>query len=403
MPFCNNRPALLAALAFLATSACSNSASPVPPSGAVAPAVSAPQQSVGEADTLPPEQADGAPLGNAGVDNTSILNKLTKDVVIGSTVDPTNGDTGPRALSRVFENFGLKKGQLLVCNFADSSGAAGKGTTIEVLDPTPGSAPKTFAQSSQIEGCDGDAVTSGNDVYGAGFTSDIVTRFDAHGKAGKTYGTPIEQPMTDGDAYCSQPYAPESMYVADAKTGSLVKFATGNYGNPKEVEVVTGFGVNKASGWAGLGPSGLQYDGRIIRASLCTDKLYVVDGVDNTIVVLSKVSNLLTKDEIVVQNGGKKFKCKQAKFTCGSLLYSGAPLDAPFASALLPNGNLIVANTKGNRLVEITSSGKLLATKSVDKSTIAHVFGLAAAGTDDGNTVLFYTTTKDNTLHELEQ
>ena len=59
----------------------------------------------------------------APADNTSILNKLKKDVVIGSTVDPTNGDKGPRALSLVPLTYGiLKKGQLLVCNFADSAG-----------------------------------------------------------------------------------------------------------------------------------------------------------------------------------------------------------------------------------------------------------------------------------------
>jgi hypothetical protein len=33
-------------------------------------------------------------------DTTSILKKLTKDVEIGSTVDPKNGDMGPRAISR---------------------------------------------------------------------------------------------------------------------------------------------------------------------------------------------------------------------------------------------------------------------------------------------------------------
>ena len=41
----------------------------------------------------------------------------------------------------------------------------------------------------------------------------------------------------------------------------------------------------------------------------CNDTLYIVDGVDNTIVAVSNASNLLEKDEIVVQPGGKKFKC----------------------------------------------------------------------------------------------
>jgi len=56
-------------------------------------------------------------------DTTSILKLLTKDVTIGSTVDPANGDKGPRAVTVVQGSGGkLKKGQLLVCNFEDSSG-----------------------------------------------------------------------------------------------------------------------------------------------------------------------------------------------------------------------------------------------------------------------------------------
>jgi hypothetical protein len=120
-------------------------------------------------------------------------------------------------------------------------------------------------------------------------------------------------------------------------------------------------------------------------------------------VAFDHASSLLLKDEIVVQPGGKTFKCKFPKTTCGRLIYSGAPLNGPVASTLLPNGNLIVANTiGGNKLVEISAAGKLLATKSIDFSTIPHVFGLRAVGTGD-NAALYFTDTKDNSLHELQQ
>src|SRR5579871_1804261 len=75
-------------------------------------------------------------------DSTSVLKKLTKNVVIGSTVDPKNGD----------------KGQLMVCNFENSSGAAGKGTTIEKFNPQPGSKAVAFAQNGKVQGCAGVAV-----------------------------------------------------------------------------------------------------------------------------------------------------------------------------------------------------------------------------------------------------
>ena len=152
-----------------------------------------------------------------------------------------------------------------------------------------------------------------------------------------------------------------------------------------------------------LGPVRNQYNATKT-GSLCNDTLYIVDGVDNTIVAVSNASNLLEKNEIVVQSGGKKFKCLHPKSTCATLVYSGSPLNAPVASALLPNGNLIVANTQGgNELVELTPTGKVLDTKVIDTSSAAHVFGLLATGTSDSDTVLFYTDTGTNTLQELEQ
>ena len=146
----------------------------------------------------------------------------------------------------------------------------------------------------------------------------------------------------------------------------------------------------------------MQYDSRRT-GSLCNDTLYIVDGADNTIVAVSTASSLLEKDEIVVQPGGKTFKCAHPKTTsCATLVYSGSPLNAPVASALLPNGNLIVANTKGgNKLVELTPTGKIRATKIIDRSAVAHVFGLVATGTSDSDTALFYTTLKTNTLQKL--
>lgn len=386
MPTFNSRVLILTAGTLFATSACGgNTTVPISDTSHV----SAP----GASSIIPD-------------DNTSILKKLTKDVRIGSTVDPKNGDTGPRAISVARSTFGLKKGQLVVCNFADAAGTAGKGTTIEVLDPHPHSTLRTFAQSRKIAGCDSDATTATNYVYGAGLSSGRVSKFDPTGALKKTYGSPIQVPFADADAFCGLPYAPEDIYIADSKTGSIIKLAfipVSRSGHAKVTQVITGFGVNKGSGWSVLGPSGIQYNSTRI-GTLCNDTLYIVDGVDNTVVAVSTASQLLEKDEIVVQPGGKRFRCLHPKHTCAKLVYSGSPLDAPVASALLPNGNLIVANTKGgNTLVELTPTGKILDTKTIDTSPTAHIFGLVATGTSDSDTALFYTDTKTNTLQELEQ
>jgi len=383
MPTFNDRVLMLAAGALFVTAGCGGNAG-VP----YASQVSAPS-----ASSIRPS------------DTTSILKKLTKDIEIGSTVDAKNGDMGPSAIALVKSTFGLKKGQLLVCNFADSSGNAGKGSTIEVLNPKPHSKPVTFVQSSKIAGCDGDAATESNQVYAAGMTSGVAAQFDQNGTLKNTYGSPIQVPFADADAFCGLAYAPEDIYVSDSKTGSIIKlsFLPVSGGKAKATVVITGFAVNKGTGWSVLGPSGMQYDNRRTN-NLCNDTLYIVDGVDNTIVAVSNASQLLEKGEIVVQPGGKKFKCAHPKATCATLVFSGSPLNAPVASALLPNGNLIVANTKGgNTLIELTPAGKILDTKTIDTNSTADIFGLIASGTSDSDTVLYYTDTKTNTLQELEQ
>ncbi|MBV9333849.1 MAG: hypothetical protein JO146_07560 [Candidatus Eremiobacteraeota bacterium] len=330
------------------------------------------------------------------------MKKFKKDVVIASTIDPGNGDKGPHAISVVQSSYGLKKGQVVVCNFADSSGNAGKGTTAEVIDPKTGST-KTFVQSSKIEGCAGVATTLGNEVCAAGMSAKKVVCFDRHGHVLKAYGSPLVAPFDDADAHCVQGpsclYNAEYIFASDANTGGIVDWSINNYGNPHEIQVASGFAVNKQSGWGALGPSGLSYDAK-------PDLLYIADGSTNTVVVFTNASTLLVKNEIVVLKGGKTFKCKYhgSQTPCGKLVYAGSPLNAPVAMTVLPNGNVIAANSAGgNTLVEISSAGKVLATKVVDTSTTQGVFALRAIGTNDGNTALYYTDTNDNSLHELEQ
>jgi hypothetical protein len=389
MSFSRSRMPLLMVATLFAASACHGSAG-LPPG--------APQ-----AGSAP--SAFGADSAVLPADNTSILKKLTKDVLIGSTVDSGNGDKGPRALSIVAEgNSILKKGQLLVCNFEDKAGAVGNGTTLELLDPKAGSKPKRFYQDSALEGCDGDAIAPSDAVYVAGLMSHEVAELAipysaTKYKLTKKYGSPIESPLNDSVEPVSKMYQGDYVFVGDSKTGSLDIFSASNYGH-KLLQGVTGFAVNSKAPGHRLGPSGEQYTdaGKV-------DTAYVVDGVTNTVVAVSGIAKLLEKDEIIVKSGGKTFDCKEKKYTCAHLVYAGKPLDGPLASALLPNGNLIVANTTGtaNMLVELTPAGKVLDTKVIDKSKSQGVFGLVAAGSSDSNTVLFYTDMNDNSVHELER
>ena len=270
---------------------------------------------------------------------------------------------------------------------------------MDTFDPKPRSKAATFAQSSKIEGCDGDAISAVS-VLAAGATSQLLVGIGANGDVAQS-GLSVGLPFSVVSAVQSNsPSSPQNIYVSDAKTGSIISFSVNEYGNPKVVQIATGFAVNHKPGWERLGPSGLQYDAK-------KDALYIADGSTDAVAEFTNVFNLHVKDGITVEPGRRTFKCKDPSSTCGKLIYAGKRIDAPEAMTMLPNGNLIVANTAGaraNTLVEIdTANGKVLDTKVVDKNKTAGIFGLAATGANDGNTALFFTDTNSNTLQELEQ
>lgn len=360
-------------------------------------------------NALPPQNASAQAQSSSQAsgdskkgDTTSILKQDTKNVVIGSTVDPSNGDKGPHSISIVKGNVSpLKKGQLLVCNFEDSSGTPGNGTTIELLNPTPSSTPTQFAQSSDIKGCSGVTVSSQSDyVYGAGLTSGLLTPFSPKGVAQTPFGSPLEAPFSDTDVANKGLYSAEYVFTSDAKTGAIVSLGANTYASGFYMQVADGFAVNSGSGLKVLGPTGLSYYPK-------KNVLYIADGVTNTVVEFTNPNDLLVKNEIEVGSNGKTFTCAHKKTTCGKLIKAGSPLSSPVAMCALPNGNIIVANGSaatggGNELVEMTPKGQVLDTEVIDTGAVPAVFGLAASGTSDSNTVIYYTDINDNSVHELE-
>src|SRR5580698_1936180 len=100
-------------------------------------------------------------------DATSVLKTLATQTVIGSTVDPSNGDKAPYGLTYISQPpyfpGKIKKGDLVACNFADTTGALGNGTTEEILTAKKGSKPVQFVQSASIKGCAG---LGTDEVYG---------------------------------------------------------------------------------------------------------------------------------------------------------------------------------------------------------------------------------------------
>jgi hypothetical protein len=341
-------------------------------------------------------------------DTTSILKKLTKDVTIGSTVDPKNGDKGPRGITVVpINNQKLKKNQILVCNFEDSSGAAGKGTTIEQFQPIANSKPTSFVQSSKLEGCAGTTSDPGDQIYAAGMTSKSLVWITPSGQIKKSYTKPVTMPIAVGEAPPLYLYSPIYVYAGNGDTGAVDSLSLGGYGTGKLLEIINGFPVNKGSGWSAEGPSAFAYScGEHAPQQRCNnhnDVLYVADGDCNAIVSINNASTLLLKDEITVGTGCKTFTCLYPSQTCGKLVKAGSPLNKPFAATILPNGNMVVANTGNNTLVELMPTGKVLATKVVDKSKTPGICSIFAIGKGDSSTAIYYTDTNGNELHELEQ
>jgi hypothetical protein len=379
--FSSNRARYLLAAALLATAACGGNRA-VPMTG---PGVDA------SAAMRNPE---------ATVDTTSVLKTLVKNVTIGSTIDAKNGDKTPHGLVVAANTYGagskIKKGDLIACNYANKTGLAGQGTTIEILTPKAGSKPVTFAQNTGIKGCTALGITAGESVWGASSTGKAVSVFDATGKIDKLTNAAFVTPFGATYAPAKGFYPQLITFVSDATTGTLVKINATNPPQYQYTVIATGFAVNKKAGLAALAPSGLVYDQKI-------DTLYIIDGTNNTVVAFKTATAIQLTDAVAVQPGGKTFKYAKKQGPIASLVYSGTALKSPVAAALLPNGNLIIANTVGNALVEMTPTGKILATKVVDTKTAAAIFGLVATGTSDANTVLYYTDANTNTLHQLSK
>jgi hypothetical protein len=338
---------------------------------------------------------------DAAVDTTSILKKLIKNVTIGSTIDAKNGDKTPHGIVIApLTNGPLKKGQVIACNFSNKAGQAGSGTTIEALNAKAGSTPVRLIQNNAFKGCGALGISQGDTIYGSAFTNKLVATFDSTNnfQFEKTANSSIVAPFGTTYADIKQPggYDEIIIYTTDAKTGSLLWLSASNDASPPYFTkpVVTGFAVNKKAGLAALAPSGLAYNQK-------TDTLYVVDGVNGVVVSFSPMANLLEKNSITVLPGGKTFKVLKGVAVTPKVVYSGKALKSPVAATLLPNGNLVIANTKGNSLVEMTPTGQILDTKVVDTKPTAGIFALVATGTNDNNTSLYYTDANTNTVQLL--
>lgn len=325
-----------------------------------------------------------------------ILKQLKSQVVIGSTVDPVYGQLNPYGLDVAKSTNGaFTKGDLAVCNFNDSYNVQGTGYTIVALHPKPGSSPTLVASDpTTLTGCNALALGPDDTIYAAAFVSNDDAIFSSSGSLMTSLsGSPFNNPF--GQTYAQPMHGSAAVYESNAADGSIVRISLPSLSS--EV-IATGFPVNGGPPGSILGPSGLQYERR-------HDTLYVVDGQNNSVTAIRKVSSIGSGCLIRVSANGHKFGGP-----CGSkakVIYSGAPLNGPISSALLFNGSLVIGNTLDpdgeNLMVEINPGGHVMDVRNVDTGAAGALFGMVATGTNAANTKLYFNDDNDNNLQVLER
>lgn len=336
-------------------------------------------------------QSMPSPAGGGG-----ILKQLKNQVVIGSTIDSIYGQLNPYGLDVAKSTNGVfTKGDLAVCNFNDNTNVQGTGYTIVSLHPTPGSYPSlVVADPTTLTGCNALALGPDDTIYAAAFVSNDNPIFSSSGSLiTNLSGSPFNNPF--GQTYAQPMKGNAAVYESNAADGSIVRIDLPSLST--EV-IATGFPVNGGPPGSILGPSGLQYERR-------HDTLFVVDGQNNSVTEIRKVSSIKGNCAVRVMSNGHRFGgCGGSK---AKILYEGAPLNGPISSALLFNGSLVIGNTLDpngqNLMIELNPGGHVMNVRNVDTGASGALFGMVATGTNASNTKLYFNDDNDNNLQVLER
>ena len=328
----------------------------------------------------------------------SVLAHLTTTTTIGSTVDPVFGELNPYGLDIAKATNGpIAAGDLVVCNFNNSANVQGTGSTIIAIHPTPGSTPTHIAQDASLTGCNAIALAPNDNIWAAAFAANDNPIVTPGGVVFTTLpGGPWNHPFGQTFAPNPGPFGIAAFYESNAADGSIVRIDI-HPGPTFTFDIIaTGFAVNGGAPGGILGPSGLQYDAK-------HDRLFIVDGANNTLVWFKHVSTI-PQGGITVS--GTTFGGPFAKRA--RLAFSGAPLNGPISSALLFDGHIVLGNTLDpngqNLMIEIAPHAKhVLNVKNVDTGAAGALFGMVASGTKTENTQLFFNDDNDNTVKVLSQ
>ena len=367
--------------------------------------------------------------GTGGTKSTSTTVTVTPNLLaalaptgailtVGSTVDPTNGDFNPYGLTIAPATAGpITKGDLVVCNFNDSAGKEGNGTTIIGLHPAAGSKPYRIAQSADLLGCNALTMLPDDSILAAAWGTNLNPLVSASGAVGTPFSDTFAGPW--GAAFVAATATqPAAIYVSNAPGGptsaggTIDRISLDVDAQTSFTEIVTGICSGGAPG-AIFGPAGLTYDP-------ASDTLYVVATSSASVIAIAKVSSI-PKDGVVV-NG----QCAATTATptpvptfsgpsmaSATVVAHGAPFNTPLSAALLKNGDLLVANADigittpsatTNLLIEVSPvlpGGFVGHPLQVDTGTPGALFGLVATVDAQGNQVIYFNDDNNNAVMQL--
>ncbi|MHB1845591.1 MAG: hypothetical protein ACYCWW_12255 [Deltaproteobacteria bacterium] len=356
------------------------------------------------------------PTAAAGPHSITSLHHVS---LVASTTDPTNHDTYPFALAispavaypnGTVAGLHLQAGDLLVSNFGDSTGAQGKGTTVELIrpsDPAP-EAQTFFSGASAVASI---AISGAGNPWFAEFGSDgnpaapVQVTTPTGTLAGGGSFAPGSVPGAWGMGFNGQKPPLAAFFATDALHGTLLRIQVvpGMFNTGSLTEIAHGFGVSGNPPPAGKslaasinGPQQMLY---VKGGTQAADLLYVADTVGNRIVVVHDPSNA----------GVDAVNASGSVTGAGSVVFAGPPLDGPSSVTSNLDGNLVVTNngSGGNFLVEVTPDGKLVGT--VDPIALSGRTGIAggqivtavATAGPSGEQQIYFTDDSDGTVKLL--
>jgi hypothetical protein len=318
-------------------------------------------------------------LAQAG---TPYLNTVPRETLPLASTVPANGDQNPYGIVTVPTSVGsLQRGDLLVSNFNNggaNGGEQGTGTTIVQIAPAGGmGAPSLFAQISPTAVPGGVGLTTALAVTRSGFvfvgdlpTSDgtsatagagAILVLNSHGELVETVsGGPLNGPW---DMTSTESGGVTTLYVTNVLNGTVegspdvvhrgtvlrMRFLTEpGMRRPMllgETVIARGFPERTDPAALVVGPTGVAL-GR-------NGTLYVADTAANRI---AAVPDAATRSSAIGDGG--------------MTVAAGGELSGPLGLTLAPNGDLLAANGGNGNIVELTPSGKQVATVTADDSSV---------------------------------